>query len=62
MKDKQIKRNAKRLPKHMRDIAASKCGRSGQREYDARKLGKFGSASPVRHIDPEGYEVKEKPA
>ena len=59
MKDKQIKRNAKRLPNHLRDIAASKWSRSEQREYEARKLGKFGSAGPVRRIDPASYEESQ---
>ena len=56
MKDKQIKRNAKRLPKHMRDIAASKWNRREQHEYEARKLGTFGAAGPFRRIDPASYE------
>lgn len=56
-KTKQIKRNAKRLPKHMRDIAASKWCKRDQRAFDIRKLGKFGAASEVRRIDPSEYDA-----
>lgn len=56
-KAKQIKRNAKRLPKHMRDIAASKWSKGEQRAFDSRKLGTFGAASEVRRIDPSEYDA-----
>lgn len=55
---KQVKRNAKRLPKHMREIAASKWSKGEQRAFDGKKLGTFGPASEVRKIDPADYEAR----
>lgn len=49
---KQMKRAAGKAPRWVRDIAAAHFDPHGVREYRNSKLGTFGAASEVRHIDP----------
>ena len=39
----------------IRDAVASKWTAKAQKAHDARKMGTFGAASPVRRIDPSEY-------
>lgn len=55
---KRAKAAAKALPAHMQAIAFAKSSAKATRKHSARKLGTFGAASTVRHIDPSEYEVQ----
>ena len=52
---KRAKKAAKRLPNYLQDVAFTKA-----RNKVTRRLGTFGPASEVRHIDPAEYEQKAK--
>jgi hypothetical protein len=49
---KRAKKAAKHLPAYMQDVAFTKA-----RNRVRHKLGKFGAASEVRHIDPAEYQA-----
>lgn len=53
---KRMKRNAAKAPRWLRDIAAANFDPQGVRKHREAKLGTFGAASEVRHIDPREYE------
>ncbi len=49
---KAAKKAAQHLPAHLQDVAFTK--HTGR--FHKMKLGTFGAASPVRHVDPAEYE------
>lgn len=49
------KRAASKAPRWLREIAAAKFDPHGERRHRDAKLGTFGAASEVRHIDPSEY-------
>ncbi len=51
---KAAKKAALRLPAHLQDVAFTK--HTGR--FHKMKLGTFGAAGSVRHIDPSEYEVQ----
>jgi len=57
--ERQMKRNAHQAVGWVRSVAAKKFDPAGERAYRDYKLGTFGAASEVRHIDPEQY-LREK--
>lgn len=57
-RQRKMKRAASKAPNWLRTGAAAHFDPHGDREHRNRKLGTFGAASEVRHIDPSEYEVK----
>jgi len=57
--ERQMKVNAAKAPGWVRTVAAKKFDPAGERKYRDYKLGTFGAASEVRHINPEQY-LREK--
>lgn len=55
----KAKKAARKLPKHMQDVAFSKRGARAEKQRKARLLGTFGAASEVRRIDPSEYKINE---
>jgi hypothetical protein len=53
--EKQMKRNAHQAAGWVRTVAAKKFDPAGERAYRDYKLGTFGAASEVKHIDPAVY-------
>ena len=53
-KRKMLKAAAK-APRWVRDIAAAHFDPHGDRRHRESKLGTFGAASEVRHVDPREY-------
>ncbi|TPK14141.1 hypothetical protein [Mesorhizobium sp. B2-5-11] len=53
---KRMKRNAAKAPRWLRDGAAAVFDPQGARAHRTAKLGTFGAASEVRHIDPAEYK------
>lgn len=56
---KQAKAAAK-APRWLRDIAAAKFDPHGKRKFRDQKLGTFGAASEVRHIDPAAFMAERR--
>lgn len=52
---RQMRRAAGKAPRWIRDIAAARFDPIGERAHRDHKLGSFGAASDVRHIDPAEY-------
>jgi hypothetical protein len=52
---KKMKRAAAKAPSWLRTGAAATFDPQGSRTYREWKLGTFGPASPVRHVDPAEY-------
>lgn len=59
--EKQMKRDANKAVGWVRDIASAKFDPQANRVYRDFKLGTFGAASEVKHIDPAAY-LAEKAA
>lgn len=57
----QMKVNAAKAPGWVRSVAAAEFDPAGERKFRDYKLGTFGAASEVKHIDPEIY-LAEKAA
>ena len=53
--EKQMQRNAHKAVGWVRNIASVKFDPEGTRKYRDYKLGTFGAASEVKHIDPATY-------
>ena len=56
---KRMKRAAHKAPRWVRDIAAAHFDPHGVREFRNSKLGTFGAASEVRHIDPSSLTATQ---
>ncbi len=54
-RDRKMKRAAAKAPLWVRDIAAAKFDPNENRRHRESRLGTFGAASPVRHVDPSEY-------
>lgn len=52
---KRMKRNAAKAPAWLRTGAAATFDPRGERQHRSAKLGTFGAASDVRHIDVTEY-------
>lgn len=50
---KRQRKAARKLPYRLQFVATTKWRARKQKKHDARKLGRFGAASEVRHIDPK---------
>ncbi|MDR6670180.1 hypothetical protein [Rhizobium sp. 1399] len=59
--EKQMKRDAHKAASWVRSIAAVKFDPAGARKFRNHRLGNFGPASEVKHIDPAAY-LAEKAA
>ena len=56
------RRAAAKAPRWVRDIAAAHFDPSGNRRHREAKLGTFGAASEVRHIDPNSLPLPTQAA
>lgn len=54
-RDRQMKRDAAKAPAWVRSVAAAKFEPGSERAYRDHRLGTFGPASEVRHIDVAQY-------
>ncbi|RWL14857.1 MAG: hypothetical protein EOR57_31420 [Mesorhizobium sp.] len=57
---KRMKRSAAKAPRWLRDIAAANFDPQGIRRHREAKLGTFGAASEVRHIDPAEHRAPKE--
>ncbi|MFJ6328103.1 MULTISPECIES: hypothetical protein [unclassified Rhizobium] len=57
--ERQMKINAAKAPGWVRTVAAKKFDPAGERAYRDYKLGTFGAASEVKHIDPAVYLAEQ---
>lgn len=51
-KHRKMLKAAAKAPRWVREIAATKFDRRGERQFREAKLGTFGAASAARHVDP----------
>jgi hypothetical protein len=57
-REQKMKRNASKAPVWLRTGAAAIFDPHGEKAYRTKKLGTFGAASEVRHIDPSEHLPK----
>ena len=56
---RRMKKAAAKAPRWLRDIAAADFDPQGIRKHREAKLGTFGAASEVRHIDPAEHRASK---